>query len=96
MSKVYSKYACYCGFENVVSFKMPSLKTKAWLESECLSCQARYDIRIYPHENKGQVNVHKRLLVTSPEVERAIAKSAKEDKYNEATDEKRIKESKSN
>ncbi len=72
----FSRYKCYCGFETVVKYKMPTTMTKAWLESDCLSCGARYDIRIYPHENSSMVNVHKRLLKTSPQVDAAIARDA--------------------
>ncbi len=77
---IYSRYKCYCGFENVIKFKMPTLRTKAWLESECLSCSAKYEIRVYPHENEKQVNIHKRLMTTSKQVEDAIQKEAKQNK----------------
>ena len=99
---LYSKYKCYCGFENVIKFKKPTRNTKAWLESDCLHCEARYEIRVYPHENKDQVNVHKRLIKTSVLVNKAIEKEAKEKasfKYNDngvldgESAAKRIKES---
>jgi hypothetical protein len=55
--KVYSSFTCYCGFQNTITFKMPN---------------ARYDIRIYPSESNGSVNVHKRLINSSSEVDKAI------------------------
>lgn len=83
--KLYSKYKCYCGFENVITFNKPNTVTKQWLESECLDCGARYDIRIYPHSDKSQINIHKRVIKMSVKVQEAIDKEAKEKanfKYN--------------
>ena len=51
---------------------MPKLRSKEWLEHDCLACNARYDIRIYPSESNGSVNVHKRLINSSSEVDKAI------------------------
>jgi hypothetical protein len=70
--KVYSSFTCYCGFKNSITFKMPNLNSKEWLVQDCLACNAKYDIRIYPHENTGSVNVHKRLITSSEQVDRAI------------------------
>lgn len=75
---LYSKYKCYCGFENTIKFKKPTHVTKAWLESDCLACDARYEIRVYEHDNKDQVNIFKRLIKSSEAVDRAIAFEAKQ------------------
>jgi hypothetical protein len=56
----------------MITFRMPKLRSKEWLEHDCLACNARYDIRIYPNENAGSVNVHKRLINSSSEVDKAI------------------------
>jgi hypothetical protein len=83
--KVYSSFTCYCGFKNTITFKMPKLRSKEWLEHDCLACNARYDIRIYPHENNGSVNVHKRLINSSAQVDKAI--EGKNEERPKATEE---------
>lgn len=95
MDKLYSSYHCYCGFRNVVAFKKPTALTKAWLESDCLKCGARYDIRIYPHENLKSVNVHKRLITSSAEVDEAIKQQAKNEVINGEERNQRTKDSES-
>ena len=77
MKRSRSEFDCYCGFMNTIVFNVPTVSNKAWLEHDCLSCGARYDIRIYPEPgNKHKVKLFKRLIIMSPEVLSAIKASS--------------------
>lgn len=84
----------------MIKFRQPTKNSKVWLESDCLLCSARYDIRIYPSEKIDTVNIHKRLIKTSDLVDRAIMIQSKTDvlKENGVLDERikrQVKESQS-
>lgn len=78
MANVRTSFECYCGFKNHVSIKAPTRQTKAWLEHDCLSCSARYDLRFYyDPANTKQLLCYKRLIKMSKDVQEAIEKDAK-------------------
>ena len=77
MKKTRSEFECYCGFKNKIVFIIPTVIRKSWLEQDCLSCGARYDLRIYPDfDNKEKLMIHKRVIVMSDQVLSAIKASS--------------------
>lgn len=75
--KTRSEFDCYCGFNNKIVCDIPTAYKKSWLEHDCLSCGARYDLRLYPDtEDKRKLKLFKRVIVMSEQVLAAIKASS--------------------
>ncbi len=75
--KTQSVLECYCGFKNKIVFTVPTTQRKSWLESDCLSCGARYDVRVYPDtDHKNKLKLFKRVIKMSEQVLAAIQATA--------------------